>query len=147
MILTRASDASTSGHIVSEPREFETMKPRARRVSVMLTVLIAANKEAPATCHRVRNISEGGMRIDRTSDLQSGNAVFLTIGKLVDVAATVVWTSENAAGLVFGTPINPIHATAKIAPRTSAIQPGFGDTKTTCKAGWFHSLQNAYRHV
>lgn len=147
MPLTRTSDALTSGHIASDQRGSGIMKPRGRRSSVMLSALIAAHKGAPATCHRVRNISEGGMRIDQTGDLQPGAAVLLTIGRLVEVAAIVVWTSPNAAGLAFASPINPLHARAKLVPPAPVIQPGFAETRTTCKTGWFHSLQNPYRRL
>jgi hypothetical protein len=119
---------------------------RAPRASVFLTATLAHFDRSETTAHRVRDLSSGGMRIDQAHLLRQGASVFVTVGALKALEASVVWIDENWAGLALAQQINPDEARA----RTASAPAAGGDqcqlpAAALVKVGWLADLQNAYR--
>lgn len=81
---------------------------------------------------RVRNLSEHGACVDNGGELTEAQRVHVSMGRLDDLTATVMWTRDNLAGLRFD---QPVDLTAARAPR------GAG----TVQAGWMKDMYHAYR--
>lgn len=126
--------------------EADPLLPRAPRHNVLLSALVERFGGAPATRHRVRDLSTGGVRIDQAGSIQAGATVLVTVGALEAVGATVVWVRDGWAGLKFAQPINPDDARAKtmIAPRSASVAPQEAPGATPA-AGWMRDLRDAYR--
>jgi hypothetical protein len=97
------------------------------------------------TKHRVRDLSAGGVRIDQAAGLSVGATVLFTVGALESVGATVVWTRDGSAGLMFVHPINPDDARAKAAIAPRADERAQDATRPKPTAGWIPDLKNPYR--
>ncbi len=120
--------------------------PRARRHSVFLNATVERFGGVEPTQHRVRDLSTGGVRIDRATNLQAGATVLVTVGALEAVGATVVWVREDTAGLKFAHPIDPDAARAKaaVAPRSLAERSRSAGAAVPT-AGWIPNLNSPYR--
>jgi hypothetical protein len=123
-----------------------TESARLPRQSVFLSATLQQFGSKEASKHRVRDLSEGGMRIDKAAGLQVGATVLVSVGVLQAVDATVVWLRDGWAGLRFAALIDAEQARGKAAvtpkARSSSSEP-LPDNSPT--AGWIQDLNNPYR--
>lgn len=119
-----------------------SLPSRQSRPRVMLSAMVKRSSGDPVTKHRVRDLSQGGMRLDQAGSLRVGATVLVTIGALEAIGATVAWVQDGFAGLHFVEAIDTDQARAHTAI-TPGAPPALPDGAPT--AGWTHDLQNAYR--
>jgi hypothetical protein len=81
---------------------------------------------------RVRNLSIRGACVDHDGELKIGQSVRLTMGRLPEQVAEVMWVKDKLAGLQFAAEID---VEAARAPR------GAGSVN----AGWMKDINHAYR--
>jgi hypothetical protein len=131
------------------PDELSREVQRDQRASVMLVAVIEHFGGKPATKHRVRDLSPGGLRVDNVEGLRSGATVLVSVGALETVAAQVRWVRLGFAGLAFAKPINPDEARTKVAVEPSRIGERASTKPRTASApataGWTEDVQNPYR--
>ncbi len=108
---------------------------RATRTSVMLSADMFRAGRAGASLHRVTNISETGICIAQPGDLAIGSVVVVTIGRIEQVAADVVWVRSGLAGLRFQAPIDVAEARARRPAGYRSVAPS---------AGWLAALNDPY---
>ena len=108
---------------------------RATRTSVMLSADVFRAGRARSGAHRVTNISQTGMCIAQPDDLAPGAVVVVTVGRVEQVAADVVWVRSGLAGLRFHAPIDvAVAKTRRPAGQVSAAP----------SAGWLAQLNDPY---
>ncbi|MGA1798015.1 PilZ domain-containing protein [Sphingomonas sp. 4RDLI-65] len=108
---------------------------RATRTSVMLSTELFRAGRAASSPHRVTNISETGICIAQPGDLIVGSVVVVTIGRIEQVVAEVVWVRSGLAGLRFQAPIDVAEARARRPAGYRSIAPS---------AGWLAALNDPY---
>lgn len=81
---------------------------------------------------RVRNLSLSGACIDQEGELTAGQHIRLSMGRLDDLTAEVMWVKDRLAGLKFD---RPIDLEAARASRGAGL----------AKAGWMTDINHAYR--
>jgi hypothetical protein len=121
--------------------------PRQPRSSVLLSAVVEQFGGGAPTTHRVRDLSPGGVRIDKAVGFRKGATVLVTVGALQSVAATVVWVRDGVAGLKFANEIEPDDARAKAAIGSHATARGEPNSSGTVPtAGWIRDLNDPYRN-
>ncbi len=103
---------------------------REKRSGVIIRAIIDFGDRSAE--RRVRNLSEHGACIDNAGDLKEGQRLRVAMGRLDDLAAVVMWTTDKLAGLRFDDGIDLAEARA---PR------GAGTVQT----GWMKDMYHAYR--
>lgn len=74
--------------------------PRLERTVTLLMLGRLRHRGSDTIC-RIRNVSEGGMRIDTGSPLEKGDRVAIEARSGVCIDGQVAWTSHLAAGIAF----------------------------------------------
>ncbi len=108
---------------------------RATRISVMLSADLFRVGKAGGSPHRVTNISETGICIAQPGDLEADSVVVVSIGRIEQVAADVVWVRSGLAGLRFHVPIDVAEARARRPAGYRSVAPS---------AGWLAALNDPY---
>lgn len=108
---------------MNNPLKKNARVDRAPRRNVMLSALVETF-QGTSSCHRIRDVSTGGARIDNAGGLRPGATVLVTVGTLNAVAATVVWVRSSLAGLRFATQVDVSRATANTS---IAVKPSDKD--------------------
>ncbi len=88
-----------------------------------------------SSTYRVTNISETGLCIARPGNLAVGSVVVVTIGRVEQVPADVIWVRTGLAGLRFHTPIDLAEARARRPAGYVSVAPS---------AGWLAALNDSY---
>jgi hypothetical protein len=108
---------------------------RATRTSVMLSAELFRDGRQGSSAHRVTNIPETGLCIAQPGDLAAGSVVVVTIGRVEQVPADVIWVRTGLAGLKFQTPIDIAEARARRPAGYKSVAPS---------AGWLTALNDPY---
>lgn len=74
--------------------------PRLERTVTLLMLGRLRHRGSDTIC-RIRNVSEGGMRIDTGSPLEKGDRVAIEARSGVSIDGQVAWTNQLAAGIAF----------------------------------------------
>lgn len=85
------------GHL---PAEADSFIPRANRLLTILLVGRMVTNEGDDLC-RVRNISTGGMMIESSVPLATGQRVTVELRSLFAVKGTIMWAKAPHAGVLF----------------------------------------------
>ena len=102
----------------------ETSGLREARESVMLTTEVRRSGNLPTTKHLLRDLSPGGARLSNAESFRSGETIFVTVGDLNEVAATIVWVSDKTAGLKFSKPIDTVFARSQAIVKNVVLKKG-----------------------
>jgi hypothetical protein len=106
---------------------------RTQRDSVMLMARIHAPGSLERSEHRVRNLPAHGICIEHSTGLSRGEALFVDLGQLTEIAAEVMWSRGTLTGLRFQQAID----VAAARKRRSA--------STAVKSGWAATITDPYR--
>lgn len=122
-------------------------EPRAPRVNVMLNAIVEYFGGGTPTTHRIRDLSEGGIRLDQAAALRVGSTVLISVGLLEAIGATVRWVVDDRAGLEFAEPIDPEQARTRVpaAPRRVATPIPALASAPPLGAGWVADMRSPYR--
>ena len=104
---------------------------RDKRSSVIIRATVVV--DGVVVERRVRNLSLHGACVDNQNDIRKDQTVYVSMGTLDHLAAEVMWTTPQLAGLRFHLAID-LEAARK--PRGSG---------STVKAGWMVDVNHAYR--
>jgi len=142
VLMSEEKQSEQPGGQPAEPKE------RPARASTLLhATLEYLGGEVPTT-HRVRDLSAGGVRIDRAEGLSQGSPVLVSIGAIKAIAATVMWVKDGFAGLGFEESIDPANARAKAflpAVDAASLAKAPVAAKPAPSAGWIGDLRSPYR--
>ena len=131
---------------VDTPPAAGTQAERSPRQSVFLSATLERFGSNVSTRHRVRDLSQGGMRIDQATGLQVGATVLVTIGMLEAVAAAIMWVKDGWAGVKFAVAVDPDQARGKAAVTPKTVTATRRDAAATVPtAGWIGNLDSPYR--
>ncbi len=108
---------------------------RATRISVMLSAELFRDGRHGSSAHRVTNISETGLCIAQPGDLAVGSVVVVTIGRVEQVPADIIWVRTGLAGLKFQRPIDVVEARGRRPAGYKVVAPS---------AGWLAALNDPY---
>ena len=113
-----ASDPNAAIHA---PASVEQAVPGdfVERGARLVTILLVARLVTPAgdTLARVRNLSSGGMLLETSVALATGDAVRVELRNLQALAGRVAWTRNGRAGIQFDAPANIADLLHPPAPR------------------------------
>ncbi|MFS0772601.1 PilZ domain-containing protein [Sphingomonas sp. 1P08PE] len=109
-----------------------TSNDRPKRSGVIIRAdVLAADRRVE---RRVRNLSVTGACLDHGGELVVGQRVQVSMGRLQDMTAEVMWATDKLAGIRFD---DQIDLDAARAPR------GAG----RAQAGWMTDINHAYRRA
>ena len=77
----------------------------ADRPSVSLTCHVRSGSEPWRIC-RAYDLSADGVRLNWAPQLSAGRKIWLRIGELAPIPATICWSSANGTGCQFDQPIS-----------------------------------------
>ena len=97
--------------------------PRAPRYSVMLMATTERLGRQATTEHRVSNLSEDGVCVQRGGIFRAGETLILTVGNLMAVGAQVQWVLNGCAGMQFTQSISIDDALGKAARPPKMTKP------------------------
>jgi hypothetical protein len=76
-------------------------RPRPRLPRIEIDCTICVRQEADVVRTRGINISQGGVCVERTADLNVGGDVVVTLPGLTPAAGVLKWSSDNSFGIAF----------------------------------------------
>lgn len=117
---------------------------RCARERVLLTVEVSLLPHGEPRMHRARDISSSGVRLDAASSFVSGMRVFVSVGEVIAVPATVIWAHDGQAGIRFDHPIDPERARSRAIVRSATKAPKLREGGAIPQAGWIAGLSDAY---
>ena len=98
---------------------------REARESVMLTAEVRRSGNPTTTKHLLRDLSSRGARLNNAGSFRAGETILVSVGDLQDASATIVWASNETAGLRFSEAIDPALARAKAIVKTFVLKRPF----------------------
>lgn len=113
--------------------------PRQKRSSVIVRAYLHVPGHPRPMLQRVRNLSLTGACVEHHGELKPGTSLFVDMGLLEGLEATVMWVTERLAGLQFARTVD-LEAARKPRSMPSADAPAPG-----VQVGWMDEIRHAYR--